>query len=219
MPDEPEDHHAPELPELEAPIGPADAMHEHAPIPPALGVPHQEALFADVVVLRTLFQRYREARERLELAQEDFDVAHDNEDVMLHPTVFAQACESLHFRPTVDLFANAQHHQVSRYMAPRSDPRAAAIDAFTQDWRRERRAYANPPWSLIAQVLAKVAAERIIILMVVPEWRRAPWYAQWEAMCVSSVLRTDSVFLDDRGQLRSKPRWHTRIGVLDGARA
>ena len=68
-------------------------------------------------------------------------------------------------------------------------------------------------------MLAKVAAERIIILMVVPEWRRAPWYAQWEAMCVSSVRRTDPVFLDDRCQLRSKPRWNTRIGVLDGALA
>ena len=104
-------------------------------------------------------------------------------------------------------------------MAQRIDPRAAAIDAFTQDRRREPRAYANPPWSLIAQVLAKVAAGSIIVLMVVPELHRAPWYAQWEAMCVSSVLRTDSVFIDDRGQLRSKPRWNTRIGVLDVALA
>ena len=94
------------------------------------------------------------------MAQEDFDVAHDNEDVMLRPDVFDEACSALKIFPTVDLFANAQHHQVARYMAPRSDPGAVAIDAFAQDWKKEKRPYANPPWSVIAKVLEKVAKKR-----------------------------------------------------------
>ena len=57
--------------------------------------------------------------------------------------------------------------------------------------------------------------EKARILMVVPDWRAAPWYAQWERLCVRSVLRTDPVFLDDLGQVRRKPWWNTRIGVLD----
>ena len=50
------------------------------------------------------------------MAQEDVDLAHDNEDVMLAPQVFAQACSKLTFHPTVDMFGNAQNHQVPRYM-------------------------------------------------------------------------------------------------------
>lgn len=167
--------------------------------------PRSNSLFADRKVLRTLFERYCEARERLDMAQEDVDLAHDNEDVMLAPEVFAQACSELKFHPTVDLFANAQHHQVPRYMAPRSDPWASAVDALAHDWRTESRLYSNPPWSMIAQVLEKVAKDKVRMLMVIPEWRTAPWFAQWEQMCVRSVSRTDPVFLDDSGQLRKKP--------------
>ena len=96
----------------------------------------RENLFADRKVLRTLFVNYCESRERLEMAQEDFDVAHDNEDVMLRPEVFEDACSALKFFPTVDLFANVQHQQVLRYIAPRSDPGAVEIDAFAQDWKK-----------------------------------------------------------------------------------
>ena len=65
MPEEPEDQLSHELPGLDAPIGPADAMSEPTPGTFSVGVPHQEAIFADVVVLRILYQRYGEARERL----------------------------------------------------------------------------------------------------------------------------------------------------------
>ena len=175
-------------------------------------------LFADRQVMRTLFVNYCEARERLDMAREDFDWAHDSEDVMLRPEVFQDACSALSFYPTVDLFANAQHHQVPRYMAPRSDTGAVAIDAFAQDWKKARKPYANPPWSFIAQVLEKVKREKVRIMMVIPDWRAAPWYAQWDRLCVRSIVRTDPVFLDDLGQVRRKPWWNTRIGVLDGSR-
>ncbi len=41
------------------------------------------------------------------MAQEEFDVAHDNDNVMLRPEVLEDACSALKFLPTVDMFANA----------------------------------------------------------------------------------------------------------------
>ena len=67
-------------------------------------------------------------------------------------------------------------------------------------------------------MLENVVKENARILMVVPDWRAAPWYAQWERLCVRSFLHTDPVFLDDLCQVRRKPWWNTRVGVLDGSR-
>ena len=43
-----------------------------------------------------------------------FPVRHDRNDVMLNPMVFHQMRKALHFKPSVDLFASADHHQVPR---------------------------------------------------------------------------------------------------------
>ena len=145
--------------------------------------------------------------------------ANDNNDVLLDPVIFRQAAKHLRFMPTIDLFANHDHHQCRRYFSPIADPKAAGVDAFAHPWTREWRPYANPPWPLIARVLQNVVAERITIMMVIPDWPCAPWYDLWQQLCTRSVLFTDAVFLDDRGRLRSKPRWNTRIGLIDGNRA
>ena len=55
----------------------------------------------------------------------------DVNDVMLNPLVFHQARKELRFKPSVDLFANADHHQLHRYYSPVADPKAAGADAFT----------------------------------------------------------------------------------------
>ena len=176
---------------------------------------------------RALFEQWRARRESEQMMQEDRELpptsqpppALDREDVQLDPVVFHEAQRQLRFRPTVDLFANAQHHQLPRYFAPREDPNAAHIDAFTADWRAETRPYCNPPWKLIAQALNKIIADEVTVLMVIPDWHLAPWYQLWERLCVRSVVYTVPVFLDAHGNLRPKPRWNTRIGVLDGKRA
>ena len=146
------------------------------------------------------------------------NAAHDLNDVMLDPVVFQHAARHLRFKPTVDLFANNIHHQLPRYFSPTADANAAGINAFTQHWSREWRPYANPPWPHIAKVLQQVVRQRVTIMMVVPEWPSAPWYPLWTQLCVRAILFTNAVFLDQRGQLRPKPRWNTRIGILDGNR-
>ena len=138
--------------------------------------------------------------------------------IMLDPVIFHQAAKQLKFKPSVDLFATADHHQVERYFAPQRDAHAAAINAFSVDWRREWHPYANHPWPLIAQVLNKVLTERVSIMVVVPDWPKAPWHTLWQQLCTRSILFTNPVFLDAHGRLRQKPRWNTRVGTLDGNR-
>ena len=49
---------------------------------------------------------------------------------MLNPLVFHQARKELKYKPSVDLFANAEHHQLPRYYSPVADSKAAGVDAF-----------------------------------------------------------------------------------------
>ena len=116
--------------------------------------------------------------------------AESREDVMLDPVVFHEITQRLKFKPTIDLFANAQHHQVPRYCSARYDPKAVTQDALTLNWTREWRPYANPPWSLIGRMLTKVAKERVTIMSVIPDWPNAPWYSLWQKLCVRDVLYT-----------------------------
>ena len=140
-------------------------------------------------------------------------------DVKMDPAIFREAARRLRFRPTADMFASASHHQLPRYYAVRHDPKAIGINAFQYDWKREWAPYANPPWDLIGAVLTKVAHDKVTVMSVIPEWPQAPWYPQWQRLCVRSVLYTIPVFLDAQGNLPPRPRWNTRIGILDGNRA
>ena len=116
------------------------------------------------------------------------------------------------FKPTVDLFAADAHHQLSCYVT-------STTDAFTLDWHREQRPYLNHPWSYIDNVVNTIIADKAVAMMVIPDWRRAPWYPVLERICTRNIIFAVHVFLDDRGQLRPKPSWNTLIGIVDGTRA
>jgi hypothetical protein len=90
------------------------------------------------------------------------------------------------------------------------------VNAFNFDWTEEN-GYANPPWSLIDRVLKKIQREQCITMMVVPDWTRASWYPLFQQMTVTSLLITDPCYWDAAHQLRPKPRWNTRIAILDGS--
>ena len=75
----------------------------------------------------------------------------------------------------VDLFASRLTHQCQRYFSWRPDPFAEATDAFLQDWLG-LKGFANPPWNLIARVLAKTQSQRARIVLIAPVWKAQPWY-------------------------------------------
>ena len=56
-------------------------------------------------------------------------------------------------------------------------------------------------------------------MLVFPEWPNAPWYHVARELELSSFLVTSSCYLSPRMYLRHKPRWNTRIAIVDGAAA
>ena len=240
--DEPGDHHAEEAalpdpePPLLPPLPPAAVPSSPTPgpatPPPPSAIRHQnraqtEAVFRDKIVLRRLFRRFCEMREPYELAKEDHDghissqvdslrTPADKNDVMMDPYVFRRVTRELRFKPTIDLFASYEHHQVPRYFSRYADPHSSGVDAFSQDWTKEVRPYANPPWPLIGRVLKKVAKDQLRILMVVPQWPKAPWTDLLTKLSEKSVTLTDAIFLDAQGRLRPKPWWNTEVHILNG---
>lgn len=102
-------------------------------------------------------------------------IARDNSDWQLHPRLW-QKVDSLWGPHSIDLFATSNNCQLPRFFAYRPSPGAAAIDAFIQDWRKERNLYGNPPFAQIGRVLQKVIAERVTMTIIVPVWRTAPWW-------------------------------------------
>ena len=170
-------------------------------------------------VRRKLFKHYLSHREMIDMQGHDVDaplrekpsssptsLLDAKADVMMDPVVFREACKILKFKPTVDLFANANHHQLPRYYSPKYDPRAAGVNAFSINWSREWHPYANPTWHLIGQVLRKIADEKVTVMCVVPDWTRAPWYELWQKLCVRSVIYTIPIFLDAQNEIRPKPK-------------
>ena len=56
-------------------------------------------------------------------------------------------------------------------------------------------------------------------MLVFPEWPNAPWYPIVRELELRSFLVTSPCYLSPRMNLRPKPRWNTRIAIVDGAAA
>ena len=56
-------------------------------------------------------------------------------------------------------------------------------------------------------------------MLVFPEWPNAPWYPIVRELELRSFIVTSPCYLSPRMYLRPKPRWNTRIAIVDGAAA
>ena len=56
-------------------------------------------------------------------------------------------------------------------------------------------------------------------MLVFPKWPNAPWYPVVRKFKLRSFLVTSPCYLSPRMNLRPKPRWNTRIAIVDGAAA
>ena len=66
-------------------------------------------------------------------------------------------------------------------------------------------------------VLSKIEADKVRLMLVVPEWPCAPWFKLFRRL-VERHFRVDGpLYLTDDGKLRPAPRWATIIAVDDGA--
>ena len=74
----------------------------------------------------------------------------DHNEWQLSPTIIQPLIKGCQ----IDLFVSRLTRQLKSYVSWRPDPGAIHVDAFTMDWRN-LRAYAFPPFTLIAAVLHK----------------------------------------------------------------
>ena len=59
-----------------------------------------------------------------------------NEELPLDPKVFNYACHRLQFTPDLDLFANSENAQVTRFLSAYPMTRSCGVNAFNYDWSR-----------------------------------------------------------------------------------
>ena len=110
-----------------------------------------------------------------EKADEESRIMRDRSDWMLCPDVFRRI--QTQFGPLeIDLFASRLTKQLPTYVSWRPDPEALETDAFSLNWNGWK-AYANPPWNLISQVLCQVRQQGATIVLVAPVWKTQAWYA------------------------------------------
>ena len=76
----------------------------------------------------------------------------------------------------VDLFASQQQHIMQLYCLKHLNK------AFRSFWEAMGLAYANPPFSLLAKVLTKIAYKGGRVVMCTPDWGCSGEHAYWRRM-------------------------------------
>ena len=136
----------------------------------------------------------------------------------LNPTIF-RALERMVGKFTVDLFATRMNAQLPRYFSWHWDPKAEALDALLQPWDTER-AYANPPWALIPDILAKIRRDRAQVVLIAPVWPTQAWYPTvLELLAAPPILlpQETGLFCPDHSLARvGPPSWQAAAWPLSG---
>ena len=115
-----------------------------------------------------------------------------------------------------DLFACKQNATHPVYIDKRRD-------AFTYSWDRllsdpQHVLWANPPFSMMEQVVTKIILEPTRVVLVTPEWRDYPW---WKPLDFITVARTyipasQAIYKGDcQRQTLPAPGWRTVVSLVD----
>lgn len=148
-------------------------------------------------------------------------VKRDRTDWMLNRRLFGHLNRL--FGPfTLDLFATRLNALLPRFVSRFPDPEATAVDAFLQDLSKER-AYANPPFNLIARLLAMTKRQRATLTVVLPAWESQPWWPLLAEMLVAPPVllphRLDTFLPGHLGNElpMGPPRWQAIAAKISGA--
>ena len=84
-------------------------------------------------------------------------------------------------------------------------------------------AYANPPSSLLAKVLTKIAYEGVRVVMCTPDWgcsgEHAYWRCMLDRMTVGRVQLPDGPIYvpEDSDTAMQAPEWASFLSIVDGS--
>lgn len=95
--------------------------------------------------------------------------------------------------PEIDLFASRINAKCNIYVSWKQDPDAAAVDAFTLNWK-QWFFYAFPPFPLILKCIQKIKHDRASGILVFPFWPSQPWFPLLKTLLVSEIVYLDSSY-------------------------
>ena len=117
----------------------------------------------------------------------------------------------------VELFASRQQHIMQLYCSKHLN------NSFRFFWRAISLAYANPPFSLLAKVLTKIAYERGRVVMCTPDWGCSGEHAYWrrmlDQMTVGRVqLPAGPIYVpEDSDTAMQAPEKANFLSIVDGS--
>ena len=117
----------------------------------------------------------------------------------------------------VELFASRQQHIMQLYCSKHLN------NAFRFFWKAMGLAYANPPFSLFAKVLTKIAYEGGRVVMCTPDWGCSGEHAYWrrmlERMTVGRLQLPDGPIYvpEDSDTAFQTPECSSFLSIVDGS--
>ena len=117
----------------------------------------------------------------------------------------------------VELFASQQQHIMQLYCSKHLN------NAFRFFWKTMGLAYANPPFSLLAKVLTKIAYEGGRVVKCTPDWGCSSEHAYWrrllDRMTVGRVQLPDGPIYvpQDSNTAMQAPEWASFLSIVDGS--
>ena len=143
----------------------------------------------------------------------------DRDDWRLNPMTFGEY-DRRWGQHTVDRFATANNALCERYNSEYRDPNSEGVDAFARSWIGENN-WCNPPWRLLADVVAKLREEGAAATVVAPYWPSAPLFPglmelanQYDVLAATR----DTFFPGRLGSCEplDKPGWRVIIARVEG---
>ena len=117
----------------------------------------------------------------------------------------------------VELFASQQQHIMQLYSSRHLN------NAFRFFWKAIGLAYADPPFSLLAKVLSKIAYEGGWVVMCTPDWGCSGEHAYWrrmlDQMTVGRVQLPDGPIYvpENSDKAMQAPEWTSFLSIVDGS--
>ena len=118
----------------------------------------------------------------------------------------------------MELFASRQHHIMGLYCSKHLNK------AFRFFWNAMGVAYANPPLSLLAKVVTKIAYEGGRVVMCTPDWGCSGEHAYWRRMLdrmtvgrVQLPKVPEDFVPEDSDTAMQAPAWASLFSIVDGS--
>ena len=117
----------------------------------------------------------------------------------------------------MELFASQPQHTMQLYCCKHLK------NAFRVFWKAIGLAYANPPFSLLAKVLTKIAYEGGRVVMCNPDWGCSGEHTYWrrllDRMTVRRVQLPDRPIYvpEDSATAMQAPEWASFLSIVDGS--